>query len=231
MRLQQKRSRHSERQSVFDSSCSAKRFAVLKVGSSVLAGNKAFHRVALFLQALRVLAVGLNVRQTGLGLSSGRQLCLARPSPKGRDWGPRTPNMRLLWFPVFLQRALTARIVSVGRGGSDLSAVVLAIGLRSSHCELVKDVPGYFEEDPHENTGARHLPSLAFKQALRMARRGCELVQRLALRAAAEIGLPLVVRDLDEPGLATIVCSGSRRGTTEFPGGLGLAGASRWPEG
>jgi aspartate kinase len=277
MRLHEKRARRSEQLSVSDANCSAKKFAVLKVGGSVLTGNKAFRRVALFLkhrcelkpserlvvvvsaqksvtdslecrarrivqtpsvealdllwstgelgsvalltlhlQALKVLAIGLNVHQTGLRLSSDRELCLAPPSPRKRHLGAAFHEYAVVVVPGFLATSSDGAIVSVGRGGSDLSAVVLAIGLRASHCELVKDVPGYFEKDPHENRGARHLPSLTFEKALRMADRGCELVQQRALRAAAEINLPLVIRGLEEPGLTTIVSSASRRGPTEF---------------
>jgi aspartokinase len=40
-------------------------------------------------------------------------------------------------------------VISLGRGGSDLSAVLLADGLEAEQCELIKDVPGYFTEDPN----------------------------------------------------------------------------------
>jgi aspartate kinase len=88
--------------------------------------------------------------------------------------------------------------VSLGRGGSDLTAVLLAKGLGASRCELVKDVPGYFSSDPKRDPRARHLPSLTFDEALALADSGCDLVQRKAIEVAARYGLPLVVRSLEE---------------------------------
>jgi aspartokinase len=80
---------------------------------------------------------------------------------------------------------------------------------------LVKDVPGYFEDDPHENARAVHLPSLTFEHALQMAGRGCELVQTRALLTAAEAKLPLVIRSMDERAPVSVICSGSKKGNAE----------------
>jgi len=90
-------------------------------------------------------------------------------------------------------------ILSLGRGGSDLTAVLLAEGIEACRCELLKDVPGYFSSDPHRDPAARHLPSLTFEEALALADGGCDLVQRNAIEVAARCGLPLVVRSLEEP--------------------------------
>ena len=89
-------------------------------------------------------------------------------------------------------------IASLGRGGSDLAAVLLATGLQACRCELIKDVPGYFTTDPHRDTSARHLPRLSFKEALQFADSGCDLVQRKAIDAAQRSRLPLIVRSLNE---------------------------------
>jgi aspartokinase len=86
----------------------------------------------------------------------------------------------------------------------------LAIGLGASRCELVKDVPGYFEDDPHENSQALHLPWLSFEDALRMADRGCDLVQPRAILAASESNLPLVVRSMKERAPVSVVSLCSR---------------------
>ena len=91
--------------------------------------------------------------------------------------------------PGFLARGGGDAIVSLGRGGSDLTAVLLAAGLGAARCELLKDVPGYFTADPKRDPDARPIPSLAYARALEMADDGCELVQRHALEAAREHGV------------------------------------------
>jgi aspartate kinase len=112
--------------------------------------------------------------------------------------------------PGFLATCRDGAIVSPGRGGSDLSAVLVAIGLKADRCELMKDVPGYFEADPNKNARAQHLPSLSFSQALEMAEQGCELVQLRALVAAAEVGLPLVIRSMDDRAPFTVISESSK---------------------
>jgi aspartate kinase len=98
--------------------------------------------------------------------------------------------------PGFLARGDGDSIVSLGRGGSDLTAVLLAAGLKAIRCELVKDVPGYFSSDPHRDPDARPLPAIDYATALAMASAGCELVQRAALEAAEQHALPIVVRSM-----------------------------------
>ena len=98
--------------------------------------------------------------------------------------------------PGFLARGPGDRIVSLGRGGSDLTAVLLAAGLGASSCELVKDVPGYFTCDPKRDPLARPVERLTYARAIEMADEGCALVQRNALVAARDRALPLVIRAL-----------------------------------
>lgn len=151
--------------------------------------------LALHLQSRGIRATAANIHQTGLVEPD-------QPQQPGRS---SVRPLRLLALldthdvvvaPGFLARGSGDRIVSLGRGGSDLTAVLLAAGLRASCCELVKDVPGYFTADPKRDPAARPLPSISYARALEMADDGCELVQRHALVAASERQLPLVIRTI-----------------------------------
>jgi aspartokinase len=70
--------------------------------------------------------------------------------------------------------------------------------LQACRCELIKDVPGYFTSDPHQDTDAHPISQLTFEQALEFANTGCDLVQRKAIEAARGCALPLVIRSLNE---------------------------------
>lgn len=151
--------------------------------------------LALHLQARGVRAKAANVHQTGVGepdvadqpgRSSLRPLRL-RALLAAHD---------VIVAPGFLARGDADRVVSLGRGGSDLTAVLLAAGLGAVRCELVKDVPGYFTADPKRDPDARPLPLVSYARALDMADGGCTLVQRHALVAARERALPLLIRSL-----------------------------------
>lgn len=82
---------------------------------------------------------------------------------------------------------------------------MLADGLGASRCELIKDVTGYFDEDPHSHTNAVHLAEISYERALRMAETGCDLIQPRALDAARRRRLRLVVRSMDDSAPASIV--------------------------
>jgi aspartate kinase len=173
--------------------------------------------LALHLQAVGVSAAGFNVHETGLQFATNQQPCPARPRLAIRHLESTLKEHAVVVVPGFLAVRWDAAIVSLGRGGSDFSAVLLAVGLRASRCELIKDVPGYFEEDPHKNTRAAHLPSLTFEEAIRMAQNGCGLVQLRALLAAGEAGMTLVIRSMDERAPVTIISRGSASDAKHHP--------------
>ena len=163
--------------------------------------------LALYLQAADVRSVGLNVHETGLQFLAGDRTCSGCPQLTGGQLMTALAAHSVVVVPGFLATRWDGAIVSLGRGGSDLSAVLLAIGLGAVRCELVKDVPGYFDEDPRRDPGAVQLPQISFERALEMARGGCELVQMRALVAAGEVNLPLVIRSMDERAPITVIAS------------------------
>jgi aspartate kinase len=158
--------------------------------------------LTLHLEALGVRAAALNVAETGLRLDDGPGGLVALDARRLRA---ALVEYAIAVVPGFLGTNSGGTVVTLGRGGSDLTAVVLAAGLGAARCELVKDVPGYFSTDPHRDAAARHLPALTFAEALELADRGCDLVQRQAIEAAAHSGVPLVVRSLNGSALNTLV--------------------------
>ena len=166
--------------------------------------------LALHLQKIGVSAAPLNVHQTGL------VACPEQGREADRLNGTTVRPLRLLAalaharivvVPGFFGVSAGGAITSLGRGGSDLTAVLLAAAVRADACELIKDVPGYFTADPHRRTDARPIHDLTIDEALQMADAGCDLVQRAALAAAAAAGLPLVIRSMDAAAHVTHVHS------------------------
>jgi aspartate kinase len=96
-------------------------------------------------------------------------------------------------------------LTTLGRGGTDLSAVALAVALRAARCELFKDVGGILEADPHLVPGARHLAAVDAEQLELLAAMGAEVVHPVAVRRARRGRLPLVVRALDDGEPQTVV--------------------------
>jgi aspartate kinase len=112
-------------------------------------------------------------------------------------------------------------LTTLGRGGTDLSAVVLAAALRADRCELFKDTGGIMEADPHLVPAARFLPVVDAVQLELLAELGAEVVHPVAVRRARRARLRLVVRALDEDQPMTEVQPRARRGAE--PAGLMLA--------
>ncbi len=158
----------------------------------------------LCLQAVGVSARALNAHQSGL----------IRTDNRNQDEPIQViPNTiiagltacRAVVVPGFFATDPSGNIVSLGRGGSDLSAVLLAAALEADRCELIKDVPGYFTHDPKTSAAPTHLPELRYEEALRFAEAGSRLVQGEALKLAARTETPLVIRSLSADGLSTVV--------------------------
>ena len=85
-------------------------------------------------------------------------------------------------------------LTTLGRGGTDLSAVVLAVALRADRCELFKDTGGILEADPHLVPAARFLAIVDAFQLELLAEAGAEVVHPVAVRRARRARLRLVVR-------------------------------------
>jgi aspartate kinase len=159
--------------------------------------------LALHLQREGVRAVPFNAHQTGLHVADGpfrAGVATVRPL----RLLTAVASASIVIVPGFFAVGAGGTLASLGRGGSDLTAVLLAIALRADGCELIKDVAGYFTADPNLDPGARQIQTLSIDRAIAMAAAGCDLVQAAALDAAREAFLPITVRCLD--AAAPITC-------------------------
>ncbi len=93
-------------------------------------------------------------------------------------------------------------ITTLGRGGSDTSAVALAAALKASACEIYTDVPGILTTDPRLVPAAQLLTEITADEMLELASLGAKVLHPRAVEIAKNYGVPLVVRSswTDEPG-------------------------------
>src|SRR6266446_6441390 len=120
-----------------------------------------------------------------------------------------------------LQRALTAGVVPVvagfqgisegddlttlGRGGSDLTAVALAAALHAELCEIYTDVDGVYSADPNIVPQARRLERISYDEMLEMARLGAKVLQARSVEFAKKYDVPVVVKSSFNEGSGTLV--------------------------
>jgi aspartate kinase len=110
-------------------------------------------------------------------------------------------------------------ITTIGRGGSDTTAVALAIALQAEKVEFYKDVPGIFNEDPKRNQEAYLLPKLNYDEALNMTRQGAKVLHSRCVELAAKNQVPLQVLPFINPGssLGTWIGSSGYRDKNQPP--------------
>lgn len=89
--------------------------------------------------------------------------------------------------------SLTGEITTLGRGGSDTSAVALGIALNAEKVEFYKDVRGIYTEDPKKNSEAKLFEHLSFEQALELTSKGAKVLHYRCVELAAKNYLPLHV--------------------------------------
>jgi len=100
-------------------------------------------------------------------------------------------------------------VTTLGRGGSDTTAVAIAAAL-GVPCEIYSDVPGVFSADPRHVQGARLVPCLRYDEMLAYAERGAKVLNEDAVATARELGVPLHARATFADAEGTLV-------TTDVP--------------
>jgi aspartate kinase len=98
-------------------------------------------------------------------------------------------------------------VTTLGRGGSDTSAVALAVALGASQCEIYTDVDGVYTADPRMVPKAKKLDVVSYDEMLEMASLGAKVLQIRCVEFAHKFKMPLVVKSsYIEGGKGTLIC-------------------------
>ncbi|MBI4609329.1 MAG: aspartate kinase, partial [Candidatus Rokubacteria bacterium] len=96
-------------------------------------------------------------------------------------------------------------ITTLGRGGSDLTAVALAAALKADLCEIYTDVDGVYTADPNIVPDARKLSRVSYDEMLEMASLGARVLQSRSVEFAKKYAVPVHVRSSFKPDPGTLV--------------------------
>lgn len=96
-------------------------------------------------------------------------------------------------------------ITTLGRGGSDTTAVALAAALDADRCEIYSDVDGVYSADPGLVADARHLPELSYPVMQEMGTAGAKVLNAHAVQFAKEKKIAIYARAAFEPGRETVI--------------------------
>jgi aspartate kinase len=104
----------------------------------------------------------------------------------------------------------SGRVATLGRGGSDTSAVALAAAIQAERCDIYTDVDGVYTSDPRIVSKARRLDRIAFEEMLEMASLGAKVLQVRSVELAMLHQVPTYVRssfdDPADPRQGTLIC-------------------------
>ncbi|MDD3652814.1 MAG: aspartate kinase [Desulfotomaculaceae bacterium] len=96
-------------------------------------------------------------------------------------------------------------ITTLGRGGSDTTAVALAVALKADLCEIYTDVDGVYTADPRIEPNAKKLDLVSYNEMLELANLGAVVLHPRSVELAMQYGIPLHVRSSFNHNLGTIV--------------------------
>lgn len=96
-------------------------------------------------------------------------------------------------------------VTTLGRGGSDLTAVALAGALKADRCIIFTDVDGVYSTDPNIVPSARRIEKIAYEEMLEMASLGAKVLQSRSVEFAAKFNVPLEVNSSFKEGKGTLV--------------------------
>lgn len=109
-------------------------------------------------------------------------------------------------------------ITTLGRGGSDTSAVALAAALNAERCEIYSDVDGVYTADPNLIKDAKHLPEISYEQIQEMAEAGAKVLNAQAVQFAKKAKIAIYARSTFDSVRETIVREMAPTGKQEIIG-------------
>ena len=110
-------------------------------------------------------------------------------------------------IPGFQGISKYGRITTLGRGGSDLSAVEIAKYFKTDSCEIYTDVDGVLTTDPSMNKNAKKIDKISYEEMLEMASLGAKVMQPSAVQTAMEQNIPVHVRSTFSQNTGTKIVS------------------------
>ncbi len=156
---------------------------------------------AIALHALGVPAVSLTGAQAGI-VTDG-----VHTKAKIQNITPRKVHALLdagnvVIVAGFQGETMEGQITTLGRGGSDLTAIALAAALKADLCQIYTDVDGVYTADPRIVPGARKLEEIAYDEMLELAGAGAKVMQLRSVEFAKKFGVVFEVRSSlnDNPG-------------------------------
>ncbi len=169
--------------------------------------------VALLALALKQCQVeGVSLSGTQAGISTDKQFNKARITDiDTKKMATLLTQGKVIIVTGFQGHDAAGNVTTLGRGGSDTTAVAIAAALKAKECRIYTDVDGVYTTDPRIVPDARRLDFITFEEMLEMASLGSKVLQIRAVEFAGKYNVPLRVLSAFEPGAGTLITYKERK--------------------
>lgn len=100
-------------------------------------------------------------------------------------------------------------LTTLGRGGSDTTAVAIATKLEADRCEIYKDVDGVYSSDPKKDSNAVKYRKLEFDKMLELSNSGAKILKNTSVEMARDYDLPIYIKSIYTNEIGTIISGGN----------------------
>ena len=179
--------------------------AIVSSGENVTAGL-----MALTLQEMDIPARSWQGWQVPVKTSSAHSSARIEEIPTQNIMNKFNEGMRVAVVAGFQGISETHRVTTLGRGGSDTTAVAFAAAFEAIRCDIYTDVDGIYTTDPRITEKARKLNKISFEEMLELASLGAKVLQTRSVELAMRFNVKLRVLssfDTSETNAGTLVCS------------------------
>lgn len=160
--------------------------------------------MAMALHALGVPAISLTGAQAGI-LTDGIHTKARIQNITPKQIHSMLDAGRVVIVAGFQGQTLDGHITTLGRGGSDLTAIAIAAAVKADLCQIYTDVEGVFTTDPRLVLGAKKLPEITYDEMIELASAGAQVMQSRSVEFAKKFGVPFEVRSSLSQNPGTLV--------------------------
>jgi len=171
--------------------------------------QKSIALVAMAIQELGMKSISLSGNQARIQTDSN----FSNARIVGIDADLINRYLKNGYVPVvagFQGSTFSGEITTLGRGGSDLTAVVLAKALGSQLCEIYKDVDGVYSADPRIVPNARPIKEISWEEMIELSKQGAQVLQSRASEFARKYDIKVLVKNAHTNARGTLIWRGSK---------------------
>ncbi|MEA3456979.1 MAG: aspartate kinase [Campylobacterota bacterium] len=177
--------------------------------------------LSIALQEMGVDAIGMTGRQAGIKTDDNHTY--ARIASINTDGMQRELDKgRVIIVAGFQGTNQSGQVTTLGRGGSDLSAVAIAGALRADACEIYSDVDGVYTTDPRIEPKARKMDFVSYDEMLELASLGAKVLQSRSVELAKKLNVKIVAKSSFSEAEGTVIAKESEEMEEVLVSGIAL---------